>query len=173
MNKLLTWLVLVLAAAVAGCSKNEEPAGGSAASTNASPAKPAKDTRSAEDVFRAFMLAMMTNDRAALTNTILPNPDADILWQGEPPPAALWAQIKAQIAGMTFHEFKVGDTWYLPGGKGVPVTSDLVGPDKKLLAPSLGGKSLPTVIPMQRINGEWKVDAASLIASREKQGATR
>lgn len=149
-----------------GCSKS--PATGDSDSTESQlTAKDATPPRSSDDVVRSFALAMLTKDRAGIEKEIIPTVGADILWTGNPVPEEKQQRLKAEMALVTIKEFKVGDTYYLSRSRKITVTDKLVGPDRKLAVPVIGGQALPVPFVLKRINGVWKIDPSSLIAARQ------
>ena len=147
-------ILILLVVLITGCSK----------------AEPEADTpqqkRSPQDVIRAFFIAMLSNDEAGVRKEILPNPDAEILWQGEAPPLEALPQIKAQFSSMTCQECRVGETIDLPGGRKLKVTDQMVNKSSKLLFTVIDGQTMPTPLAVTMVDGEWKVDAGPLIAAR-------
>lgn len=122
--------------------------------------------RPADEVVRSFFIAMLMNDEAGVRKEILPSPDAQVLWQGSPPPAEALSQIKKQLEAMTCRECKVGETIDLPGNKTLTVTDYWVNENSKLLFPIIGGEPMPTPLPVLKVDGQWKVEAGPLIAAR-------
>jgi hypothetical protein len=130
--------------------------------------KPASDQpQSVDEIVRDLFIAMMTKDKAAVEKLIVPNPKAAVLWQGESPPAEVLPQIVDHFKKMTCRECKVGETIQLPGNKTLKVTDQFVSENKKLVFPTMNGQSLPTPLPLVKIDDQWKVDAAVLIIARE------
>ena len=147
-------ILLLVASLLAGCSKAEPDHGEPQAA------------RPPEDVVRSLFIAMLSNDEAGVRREVLPNPNAEVLWQGEAPPKEALRQIKTQLNSMTCRDCKVGETIDLPGGRRLEVTEQMVNENSKLLIPSISGEPMPTPLLVIKTKGEWKVDAGPLIDAR-------
>jgi len=116
---------------------------------------------------RAYLIAILSNDEAEIRKCILPNPDASILWQGQAPPPDVLSEMQTRLDTMTVRECVVGEIVDLPGGQQMAVTDQLVNANQMLVYPVIEGEAMPTPLSLVRIEDQWKVDAAPLIASRQ------
>lgn len=131
---------------------------------------PATQEAAPTDVFRALFLAMLNNDRAGVEAVILPHPQAEILWTGNPLTDWQRQQVTTTLQrGLTMYEVQPGTRVVLPGGREVLITDAMVDPNRKLYWPILGLEKMPTPLWFQRTpGGPWKVDASPLIGARLK-----
>jgi hypothetical protein len=110
---------------------------------------PLEDPNSPEGVYRAFMFANLTGDRAKIEPLIVPHPKADLLWGGTArfPPGVIDA-LSRQYREMQIH--RMSDT------------ADLV---------VLKSTAAPVPMQMQRSGGIWRIDVSPMIKFREGRDA--
>ena len=130
-----------------------------------------QQARTPEEVVRAFFVAMFSNDEVGVRKEMLPNPNPEILWQGEPLPPEFLRWAKPHLQNMTCRECKVGEIIDLPGAPSLEVTDQMVNERSRLVFPIIGDEPSPIPLFVFLVDGAWKVDAAPLIAAR--QAATR
>jgi hypothetical protein len=147
-----------------GCTKREELKEQSSSSEQTVTTR--EPTREPEKVLKSFMLAMMTSNKDGVEAEILPHPNSSVLWSGAPLTDQIRQQVAVQIDTLTMIEFKSGETIHLPGNKNLIVTSEMANSSNKIIVAKMGGQVLPTPFPMRLSNGQWKLDASSLIQSR-------
>ena len=153
-------LLILFSLLVTGCAK-ETP----------SP-EPQISPDSPDEVVRAFFIAMLSCNEVEIRKHILPNPDASWLWYGQAPPPDVLTDMETQFNNMTLREHKVGETIILPGGHHLEISDQMVNEYSKLVTPTIGGKPMPTPLPLVKLDGHWKVDAGSLIAARKAANKT-
>lgn len=122
--------------------------------------------QSAEEVVKTLFVAILTNDKDTIEKLILPETNAQVLWQGPLPPKAAIPMIKAQFQTMTCRECQVGEILVLPDGLKLKVTDEMVNKNRKQLIPVIGGQPMPIPVSVVRVNDEWKVDVGPIIAAR-------
>jgi len=70
-----------------------------------------------EDAIREMMSGMFALDESAVRRVILPNPNAEVLWTGQPVPTDRREGLKTSIAQMTFRELRPGERVRCPAGE--------------------------------------------------------
>lgn len=164
-------LVLAIALSLASCGKavDRYPA----ANRTAENQQLAASERTPESTVKKFFAAMMDGDRVAGEAVIVPDPNSAILWASELISGELRAAMKKAVDELTLRELAIGDTVALPGGRELVVTAERVNAQNKLVVPTLGGMPTPTPLPLRKIDGQWRVDAGSLIAARKAASEIR
>jgi hypothetical protein len=123
------------------------------------------DKRSPEEIARAFLVAMVLRDADAISQLILPNPEAELLWKDKPLPIELRARARDAAESTPLRRLKTGDVVALPDGQRYTVKKDLVTDTRVLIMPE--GFKLPLVVEQDDVD-QWKVNAEALIAERKK-----
>lgn len=123
------------------------------------------DSRSPEEIARAYMIAMVAKDGNGIKAVTLPNPNAKILWEGRKPGDS------SRMKDVDFIDLQVGANMFPASRKAVRVTAAMLGNNRKILQPILAGQILPTPILMAKVRGEWKVDASDIIGARMRVSA--
>ncbi len=118
------------------------------------------------EAVRSFLIGAITIDEDLVRNVALPHPQLSVLLSGSPLPKALLETMKKQFATMPCLPVKVGDRIKLPHGKSIEVTKEMVNADRGMFRPVMGGEPAPFPIIVVRTNGQWRVDAESVIAAR-------
>lgn len=164
-------LILTLASTLSGCDRT--PTAQRVPTTAAVAEGPASRPANPEDAIRDLWTAMLAQDESAVRKLILPNPDAQVLWGGEPVPPEHRETARKSIAEMSFREVHPGDHFSLPDGRTLVVTEDMVSADRCLLQPIIDGQAMPVPFSVCRVDATWKVDAGPLIAARLAAKANR
>lgn len=126
------------------------------------PAEVPETPNSPDQTLREFLIAMATGDQDVLAEVCVPNADLDILSGGQKPTPGQLTQMKQMFASIDPRRLEVGDTinWM---GQEKQVDASMVGEDRLLL--TFPGNPIPFQVVKQ--DGEWKVDASSIIAARK------
>ncbi len=132
------------------------------------PASGAATADTPEQALRTFLMAVVTKDEATLHGVTLPTDDFDWLLRGEAVPADHLEEAKAWTE-RPIRVLRPGDEIILPGNRRTTVAPDEVDPDHAVLWPE--GDPVPH--RLQRIDGQWRVDARPLIAARKAADAAR
>lgn len=112
-----------------------------------------------EAVLRSFMVAMIEQDREQLAATALPNDDLELLLSNEPlPPGAA-----EQFAAIKFRRLKVGEEFTFPAGNTITLDETQINDESVLLT----SKDAPLPFKLVKVEGQWKVDADMIIATRK------
>jgi hypothetical protein len=120
-----------------------------------------------EDALRTFMLALMTQEEAALRMVTLPNADLAWLLKGQPAPPEVVKAASAQFAKLPIKRLKEGERVALPKGKQYVVAAHEVGEDRAVVLPQ--GAPVPT--RLRKVDNHWKVAADPFIAARKAADA--
>ena len=121
----------------------------------------------AEGTLRSFMLGVAQSNEALIRKTIMPTSEEDLalLLRTETPPE----DVRAFLANARIRELAPGDTVTLPGNKTVKVGADEVTKDRKVLLLS----DMPVPTRLQRLNGQWRVDARPMIDVRKAMSKSK
>ena len=139
----------------------------SGAGTARAPGKFKVKDATPEDALRTFMLAVLSQDGAAVQAVTLPNPDRDWLLKGQPAPPEVIKDATAQFAKLPIKRLKSGEKVALPKGKQYVVAVSDVGEDRAVLLPQ--GAPVPT--RLRKLDSHWKVAADPFIAARKAADA--
>lgn len=147
-----------------------------APNAHAAPARAAKTAKAvreggAQSALRRFMIALTIGDQAALRATALPLSEGDfaILLSGQKPPATERKKLVGMMAKIPLRTLKPGDTVSRPGKPPLVFTRAYFGPDRTVLQP----KGFPLPFVVRRVKGQWRVDAAPVVAARKRADAMR
>lgn len=162
-------LAIVLASvigAIGGCARDEAPPNRDESSdrrqnstgTDASSA----DQSSPEYALRQFLNAMLSGDKEGISRTALPHERLDVLVSENQPPQGILAAMKQQMQAAPISRLSVGDTVTLPDGRKLTLDSSWVNENRQQL--TMPGNPIPFILV--RTDGQWKVDAAPIIAGR-------
>ncbi len=124
---------------------------------------------SPEAVLRGFLIAIAERDQETGTQLMLPNPEAEILWQGNWPSLAAAPSAKEYFQSIVFRRLQVGDTVTLPGGRALILDERHVNENRQQITCAEN----PVPFIMVRGEGGWKVDAGTIIAARKAATAAR
>jgi hypothetical protein len=157
-----------------GCSKSEptKKRDDGATSKTASPDGitsdgPTNAASGADVALRRFLVAMVSGDQVEIRATIIDNPDAEILWQGNAKSSDEKAEATRLVNSTTFQHLKVGDEVHIPGGKTLRLDEDYVNENRQQIAVP----DIPIPFILAKVNGIWKVDAGTVIAGRKAAAA--
>lgn len=155
-------IVLVLAQ---GC---REPDAGAPSQTVAQHAQPARALpatqaiveQSPEDVFRRFLIALLSSDEAAIRDTMLVHEGMEILWaDGQN------RVVPEEIKALPLRRAQVGEALRVPSANGpwtLNVTANDVNDGRVLLLMPRD----PVPHAVIKIDGRWRVDGGEFIAAR-------
>jgi hypothetical protein len=100
-----------------------------------------------EEIYRSFMIANLTGDESKIRPLMLDHADAHVLWQGAYP---------AEVATMLSEQYRSMEISRVPSSVGN-------NNDRVVLLSSAS----PMPIAVVKVNGDWKVDATSIIELRK------
>jgi hypothetical protein len=125
-----------------------------------------------ESALREFLTALALQDEKTLREVVLPTEDFAWLLKGQTPPAGQAEELRAYFSKIPLRVLKPGDTFELKSRtamKTVKVLPEEVTADRAVLMLEHG------IVPsrLQKVAGQWKVDATPVIASRKAASAAR
>lgn len=124
---------------------------------------------SPEGVVRAFLLAVLSQDAEKAQAHSLEDPDFQLLFEGPKRPEEAVATQKALVAQLPIRQLKVGEELTLRSKKKINVNDKMVNEDRAMVMSEL----FPEPVPMQKVDGIWKVDPRPILAYRKASGVKK
>lgn len=127
------------------------------------------DLSTPEAAVRAFLLAVVESDENRIRQVTVPNPDLSILWQAKRPPPDVFESMRNYYRSVPLRCLKVGETVVYPRGKKVVLGErDINATRQQVTHPDN-----PIPFFVVQVDGQWKVDAWTVIAVRKATPKSR
>lgn len=162
--------LLALALLLAGCGGGDNGSGdGEGVTLSGDEARPSAERmihETPEEAVKAMILGIVARDEEAIRGAIQPDPEAEILWAGDPPPPEeLEPLLSALERHLTMRRLKPGDRVPLPGGQEHVLTEEALSEDQQLVVAERNGRPMLAPLFVHRTEDGWRVDAGPVIAA--------